>query len=209
MINSNINGRPPLLKVSPHNRCGGLGSHRKLLQRNQSLLSLVNPVGQLRLEDTSLGLQPGHKGDQGKTTSCQQHFLFNQLCSLITPVLMRLSIRRALYHFQYIYRELALNKHLPASSRAAFIHLSQQQRSSLKIVHGEKVGSSLSLLTASPLSFFPIARKSPPHSNYLLFSPPSWSSHCQFESPQRQLARLKKQEQIPSKVPPQRIISSI
>lgn len=97
--------------------------YRKLLQNNQSLLSFVNPVGWLNLKELRLGHQCGHKGDWGKDKALSIALHFPSTLFLNHPGLNVPFCPIGSLSFQYILREPALNKHLPATCPFALAEL--------------------------------------------------------------------------------------
>lgn len=97
--------------------------YRKLLQNNQSLLSFVNPVGWLNLKELRLGHQCGHRGDWGKDKALSIALHFPSTLFLNHPGLNVPFCPIGSLPFQYILREPALNKHLPATCPFALAEL--------------------------------------------------------------------------------------
>lgn len=97
--------------------------YRKFLWNNQSLLSLVNPVGWLSLNEPRPGHQSGHRRDPGKDKALSIALHFPSTLFLNHPGLNVPLCPIGSLPFHYILRELALNKHLPATCSFALAEL--------------------------------------------------------------------------------------
>lgn len=100
-----------------------LCTYGKMLQNNQSLLSFLNPVGWLSVKEPRPEHQCGYRGDWGKDKALSIALHFPSTLFLNHPGLNVLFCPIGSLPFQYIHREPALNKHLPATCSFALMEL--------------------------------------------------------------------------------------
>lgn len=100
-----------------------LCTYGKMPQNNQSLLSFLNPVGWLSVKEPRPEHQCGYRGDWGKDKALSIALHFPSTLFLNHPGLNVLFCPIGSLPFQYIYREPALNKHLPATCSFALMEL--------------------------------------------------------------------------------------